>query len=84
MDRSTMECGICFKALFKKPKDWEYQAVSCSHCKGIFCVSHIRSYVDGSNEAITRNSPKYCINCFYLFHNHNGDVRREPRKRITC
>jgi hypothetical protein len=36
---------------------------------------HYRKYVDGSNEAITRNSPVQCIPCFFIEHDRYGDKK---------
>ena len=73
-----MNCSYCDKRVYKKPKDYMNEAATCSYCGGIVCVRHARSYVDGSNEAITKNSPTYCTGCFYILHDKYGDVKKEP------
>lgn len=36
----------------------------CSGCSGWFLPNEIFSYVDESNESITRNAKGYCKNCY--------------------
>jgi len=49
------DCGC------QKPKK---ETGTCTRCVGRFCHSHLYSYVDESNAAITRNSPPYCKQCY--------------------
>ena len=37
----------------------------CARCGLEFCGSHLYSYVDGNNIAITRNAKSFCENCYY-------------------
>lgn len=36
----------------------------CQNCKKPFCLSHLYSYVDGCNIAITKHSPLLCLQCY--------------------
>jgi hypothetical protein len=38
---------------------------NCPDCGLYYCLSHVYSYVDGSNGAITRNQKSYCRECYY-------------------
>lgn len=44
----------------------------CRDCGGEFCGQHIYIWVDGANEAITRNGPNLCEACYIKRH---GDDR---------
>lgn len=77
-----MDCGVCNTKLFKSSKRWELNGKHCADCGGLFCHRHRRRYVDGSNEAITKNASTYCLDCFSNHYDKNGDpinsVRRNP------
>lgn len=36
----------------------------CQKCGKSLCTEHTYFYVDGNNEAITRNSPRLCKDCY--------------------
>ena len=40
----------------------------CQKFNNLFLHNHLFSYVDESNEAITKNSPDLCIDCYRIAH----------------
>ncbi len=55
-----LSCTTCGKPLFKK------DALRCHGCGAKLCPEHTYRYVDGNNEAITRNSPDLCRRCYQV------------------
>lgn len=53
------KCNKCHINLRYKKEQY-----TCGLCEKIFCGSHIYSYVDGNNKAITKNSLYRCAICW--------------------
>ena len=43
----------------------------CQNCGKSLCPEHTYFYVDGNNEAITRNSPRLCKECYEKIYHTN-------------
>jgi len=67
VENKKTHCTTCnlrtYKTIEKKDGKW-VKNYTCTKCKNNFCGSHIYSYVDESNIAISKNSLKYCKNCY--------------------
>lgn len=53
---------VCFECKVKIRKSHK-ELYNCSQCGLMFCGSHVYSYVDGNNRAITKNAPLKCTRC---------------------
>lgn len=71
----------CTNIRCRKGLPTKSERFKCDDCGDVFCGRHIYSYVDGNNEAITKNSPELCARCYtYKYRGFRWDEAKEKAK----